>query len=360
MRIIQVIQKPQLRGAEIFACQLGQHLLELGHDVLIISLFPGKADLPFTGQQIHLGSSPRFRFLDWKGFRELSRIVKEFNPDIVQANAGDTLKYAVLSKAIFKWRTPIIFRNASMISRYIRSSFGCMLNRMLLHRVDHVISVSGSCRSDFIETFDFSPKRVDVIPVGVEISEVPVNSVVPGNYVIHVGGFTFEKNHLGLLRIFKKVSMTKDVELWLVGDGPLRPAVEEYAQKLNLTNSVRFLGARKDVARLISEARGLLLPSIIEGLPAVILEAMYHKAPVVAYNVGGIPEIVKSGVSGWLINQGDEPEFAKAVMQILESSNISQVVDVAYHEVLERFDNRKIAARFVDVYKSVIESPEHK
>ncbi|WP_155807129.1 hypothetical protein [Gillisia marina] len=71
MKIIQVVQKPQLRGAEIFACQLSNHLMDLGHEVIIISIFSGDAELPFNGEIIKLNRDISNRFYDvvaWKFF----------------------------------------------------------------------------------------------------------------------------------------------------------------------------------------------------------------------------------------------------------------------------------------------------
>jgi hypothetical protein len=121
MRILYLIQKPQLRGAEIFASQLASHLQSDGHSVVMVCLFSGEAQLPFSGKIIHLNSKAKMRFCDLKAWKKLAQIINEERPDIIQANAGDTLKYTVFSKLLFRWKQPIVFRNASMISLYIHS-----------------------------------------------------------------------------------------------------------------------------------------------------------------------------------------------------------------------------------------------
>ena len=122
MKIIQLIQKPQLRGAEIFACQLSSHLQEMGNEVLVVTIFEGDSELPFSGKIIELNLKPKYRFFDLKGWKEFHRIIKEFKPDVIQANAADTLKFASSSKRIFKWSVPIIFRNANKMGDFINSS----------------------------------------------------------------------------------------------------------------------------------------------------------------------------------------------------------------------------------------------
>ncbi len=106
---------------------------------------------------------------------------------------------------------------------------------------------------------------------------------------------------------------------------------------------------------LIQPAKMLVLPSIIEGLPGVILEAMYCKTPVVAYDVGGISEIVKNGKTGWLVDKDDEDGFVKAVEEVLSCSpeELNQITNQAYQQVVEQYDNKVIAKRFEEVYESI-------
>ena len=108
MKILQLIQRTQTRGAEMFTCQLSNNLVEKGHQVKIVSLFKGKAELPFKGENTYFKCITRNRFLDIPAWRRLSKIIKEFKPDVIQANAGDTLKYAIFSKKVFGWKIPVV------------------------------------------------------------------------------------------------------------------------------------------------------------------------------------------------------------------------------------------------------------
>src|SRR5688500_2950713 len=90
LKILQLILKPQLRGAELFACQLSNHLVDAGHEVVIVALMPGTATLPFKGKLVVLGRSASKRLIDIAGWKQLADLIKEFNPDIIQSNAGDT------------------------------------------------------------------------------------------------------------------------------------------------------------------------------------------------------------------------------------------------------------------------------
>jgi L-malate glycosyltransferase len=359
VKILQLIQKPQLRGAEIFACQLSNHLIGLGNEVKIISIVPGNSALPFVGEVRNLNRPLNKRFIDISGWRMLAKEIAAFAPDVIQANAGDTLKYTVLSKLFFRWKAPIVFRNASMISLYIKSPWVKRWNTFLIKRLAYVVSVSEKSKLDFVSLFPVAQNCIQSIPIGIELQHVSQPNL-EHEYIIHVGGFTFEKNHKQLLHIFKQIkNQHPHMQLWLVGDGPLKAEVENYVKALQLSDSVKFLGYRINVLELIAGAKVLVLPSIIEGLPGVILEAMYCNTPVVAYNVGGISEVVKDRETGFLVKAGDEEGFVKAVQEVLSMSSgeLQQITDNAHELVVREYDNKVIAQRFVEVYNSIVNPP---
>lgn len=356
MKILQLIQKPQNRGAETFASQLANHLIELGHEVKVLAVFNGEAELPFKGEIETMDTSPGKRFFDVSGWKKLANIIYEFNPDIVQANAGDTLKYAVLSRILFKWTAPVVSRNASEVGRYFRSSLQKHLNSFFYKKIDHVISVSEASQNDILNHFPFLKGKTEVIPVGLEEQDnIKLMELEPQDrkHIVHVGGFSFEKNHEGLLRIFKQVLGQKpNVQLHLIGDGPQSQEIKKQAENLNILESLSFYGFLENPLSYIKAADVLVLPSIIEGLPGVLLEAMYCKTPVIAYDVGGISEIV-GNCSGKLINKNNEEKFAEAILESLETPNHNQI-NYAFKMVTQHFMNEQIALKFVNSYQNIV------
>lgn len=364
MRILQIIQKTQLRGAEIFACQLSKELINMGHEVHIVSLFEHQSDLPFNLTFIPLKAIIEKRFWDFQAYSHLNKIIREGNYDIVQSNAGDTLKYTSLSKAIFGWKTPLVYRNANKISDFLNTRMKYYVNRYFFRQVSHVISVSELCRNDFVETFGISNERIDTVQIGIDVknadrlSDELLKIFDNGPVLLHVGSFVPEKNHAGLLSIFIKVLVhLPEAKLVLIGKGRLENEIRKKAEGLGIMDKVYFLGNRTDVQSVMYSSQALLLPSVIEGLPAVILEAQLAKIPVIAYDVGGISEIIQKGETGWLIEKGDEESFAVAVIEGVQGNRIrvERIIEKAHDQVLRDYNNLKIADRFYKIYDRVVE-----
>ena len=364
MRILHLIQKPQLRGAEIFACQLAAHLVRRGHQCKVVSLFPGEAVLPFSVDQPPIATHQRMRWFDLPGWWRLNRLVREFKPDIIQANAADTLKYAVFSRLVFRWNSIVVFRNANLMSSFLDGWLKRVLNKWTLQLADQIISVSDGCSGDLVSKLGVSGTKISTVEIGIELEDQtgsrtlgPVdlgldNSSPEGPLLVSVAGFVPEKNHEGLIRIFNQIRKSfPTARLLLVGVGPLMKKIEEQVSDLGLTGTVIFLGRRTDVLRILGACDALLMPSFIEGLPGAILEAMYTRCVVVANAVGGIPDVVTNNVTGILAKAGDEQDFAEAVFRVIPDADARQkITETAYAMVSTRFDNRIMAGRFEEIY----------
>ncbi len=223
-----------------------------------------------------------------------------------------------------------------------------------------IVSVSKTSADDFAALFPQCRDKITIVPIGIE--EVPAqikqHDAAQNGYgsfplLVHVGGFTYEKNHIRLIAIFQELlRIYPTARLQLVGDGPCEVKWKRSYRKK--TRSVYpVLGARKDVMELIAGADVLLLPSIIEGLPGVILEAFYCRIPVVAYDVGGVGEVLINNDTGHLVRKGDENGFVEAICEVIENRNEEEfLVQNAYQLVTSGYLNKWIAKRFIHVYRN--------
>jgi glycosyltransferase involved in cell wall biosynthesis len=174
------------------------------------------------------------------------------------------------------------------------------------------------------------------------------------------------KNHSGFLRIAKRISQnTPDVEFLLAGDGPLRNELEREAQTLGIGDRVIFLGDRRDIPAVMASLDVAVLTSDSESLSNVILEAMAAGLPVVAYGVGGNPELVSSENAklqrGELIYAGDEAGFAAAVERLLETPSMrAQFGQNARKFAEENFGLENVRSRYEECYRSLLRKKARK
>jgi glycosyltransferase involved in cell wall biosynthesis len=363
MKILQVIQKSQFRGAEIFACQLSVELKKLGHEVDVLFLFGDKDEvLPYPLDFIHLKGSIKNRFWDFKAYKRLNRIIRAGKYDVVQANAADTLKYNAISKFLYRWKAKLVYRNANKMGDFLDSYPKKILNRFFVSQVDGVASVSELCKVDFLAQFPNYKKPIDFLPIGITCkssssykSFEQASLILPKDAMVfvHVGSFVPEKNHQGLVAIFEKyLQHNKKALLLFIGEGKLKKVVEQVVKDKQLEKNILFLGKRSDVLELLPLCYGFLLPSLIEGLPGVILEAMYSKTPVIAYDVGGISEVLTSQ-TGFLIPKNDEVAFVNAMLDLDQCPHTDLVLENAYKMVIEHYNNQVLAKAFLRSYVEV-------
>lgn len=138
---------------------------------------------------------------------------------------------------------------------------------------------------------------------------------------IAVGRMESAKDYPNLLRAFQVVAAKRlDAHLTIVGDGPLRPALESLVHDGNLSERVTFLGIRKDVPDLLAAADAFVLSSAWEGMPNALMEALAVGKPSVATIVGGTPELIREGETGFLVPPGDSKALAQAMVRMMEQS----------------------------------------
>ena len=133
----------------------------------------------------------------------------------------------------------------------------------------------------------------------------------------------------GLVHLLRALRLLRDALpeaplLVLAGDGPERANLEQEADRLGLRESVRFLGVRRDIPDLLRSLDVLVIPSLWEGIPATLLEAMAAGVPTVASNVGGIPEVVTHGRTGLLVPPGDPAALSEAVLRLMQDDGLAR------------------------------------
>lgn len=200
------------------------------------------------------------------------------------------------------------------------------LKRYELDRADAVTAVCGAIATTLVDDYGVSRERVRVVPNGAEIPdearETPLAkawrdrfhaSLIRPLWVV-AGRLETQKGHTVLFDALAEVwKRGLDFTLAVAGDGALRGALEQRAQEVGLAPKIRFLGQLDDVGPLFAAADAVVLPSLWEGLPLTLLEAMVRSRPVIATQVGGVPEVLDHGVNGQMVPPGDAMALADAL-----------------------------------------------
>lgn len=196
--------------------------------------------------------------------------------------------------------------------------------------------------------------KLHVVRCGV--SDNPPRSPSAGTpELLCVGRLSPEKGHLVLLEALGELHREGlDVHCTLVGDGPMRLAIEAAIQRFNLTSVVRLTGSLDPLAvdRLYDAAGAVVLASFSEGVPVVLMEAMSRGLPVVATSVGGIPELVHDGVNGLLVPPGDAAALRDALARLLRDPRFARTLgEKGIERVREEFDLDRAVDRLLKLFE---------
>ena len=156
-----------------------------------------------------------------------------------------------------------------------------------------------------------------------------------------------------LIKVFAEVRKKVPTKLVMVGDGPEKPGAEQLARELGLQRDVLFLGNQDCMEELLPLADAFLLPSSSESFGLVALEAMSAEVPVVASNIGGLPEVVEHGVTGFLHDPRSIDGFVSSILRLFSNERLRRAMGRrARREARERFNVDDMVDRYVRVYDS--------
>ncbi len=222
------------------------------------------------------------------------------------------------------------------------------LKRLTGRLDDKIIAVSSQARQAEIERTGAPPAKVLTVYNGIECDRfvrpeatavairqefnIPLTAPVVGM----IGRLHPVKGHTFLLSALARLRQTyADVHLLIVGDGALRPALISQVAEEGLATAVTFTGTRADMPDILAALDIVVLPSLWEGLPNVVLEAMAAAKPVVATAVGGTPEVVVDGITGLLVPPGDVAALAEALAALLADPARAKTMGAAGRQHVE-------------------------
>lgn len=207
-----------------------------------------------------------------------------------------------------------------------------VIEKIMDHLTDHYIAISRSIKEEGVSRGITTPDKVKIIYNTIDLNRFSVITISEeflracGSFPI-IGTIARLEPQKGIEYLIKSVPLIKrsvpSIKVLVVGDGPLREKLEKMADDLNVSNSIFFLGWRTDIAEILSVMDVFCAPSLWEGFGMVLLEAMAMKKPVVASEIGGIPEVVKNNETGILVPPANFRSFATAVTRLLKDRELA-------------------------------------
>ncbi len=313
---------------------------------------------------IELGRRPG---LDLRLPGALARVARDYELELIHAHQYTPFFYAALAGMRPGSRFKLILTEhgrhyPDLVSRRRR-----WVNRWLLdRRADAVTGCSDFSIDGLARVDGFSGDRIELIPNGVDLAryessgdraELRAELGLPTDRILIacVARFHPVKDHATLLRAFAAVAAEReDVDLLLVGAGPLRGDLERLTSELRIGSRVTFLGIRDDVARLMRAADIFCMTSLSEAASLTILEAMAAGLPVVVTDVGGNPELVRDGVEGRLAPRGNDRAIAMALLDLCENPERAHTMGAAARgRVEESFTLDATVGSYLDLYRRV-------
>jgi glycosyltransferase involved in cell wall biosynthesis len=334
--------------------------------VRLLCLFPGEnragaERLPDWGCLAPGGALPGITV-------KLRREVRRYRPDIILSHGGVPFRYAVLARGVQE-RPLIVYRKIGLSGPWLRSWRlpRLALQRWLQRRADWICCVAEDTRREVTGLFRIPAERVSVIYGGVdeqpfaasparEQARSALGIAAHGAVLMGIGELGWEKHQEAMLRVLAafRGSGTSAV-LLLVGEGPERGRLERLAADLGCAGAVRFLGTRTDVPTLLAASDVVLLTSLTEGLPGVLVEAGMAGVAAVAWDVAGVREVVRDGITGLVPPYRDEQAFAAAVQRVLGDPAAAARMGAAAREFCrERFSMKRCVAEHLQLFRDLL------
>lgn len=368
MRILHLISSSGLFGAERVVLELSKALVKQGHHPVIGVLRNSHNPHTEITDEAKEGSIDNAVFpcrgqFDVKLVSSIREFIRRNRVDLVHCHGYKSNFYGILAS---KNLAPSVATNHNWIKSNWRLKAYCLVDRRLIRRFSRVVAVSDVIKEEMLRV-GVPEEKIRVIYNGVDADRLNATGSSEtlkkelglegtGRIVGTIGGLIEEKGYGYLLRAAKEIiGVEKGVKFLIVGDGPLNGQLRDMARGLGIEDSVIFTGYRKDVPDLLSVMDIYILPSVREGLPMVLLEAMAAGKPVIASRVGAVPKVVIDNESGVLITPSDVGGIKKAVLDLIRDEPRAKRLGLMGNiRLKEKFSSDVMAGEYMSVYGELV------
>lgn len=370
---IGIVCYPTFGGSGVVATELGKALADAGHRVHFITynqpvrLVHFHANISY--HEVAVPDYPLFEFVPYENALT-SKIV-------------DVAKYEMLDILHVHYAIP--HASAAYLAQQILHDQSCHLpiittlhgtditlvgknpsyNPVVTFAINHsngVTAVSQSLKDETLQSFKIR-NHIEVIPNFIDLtrfSKLPKDhfkkAIAPNGekIIVHTSNFRKVKRTEDVIYAFEKIVKKVPSKLLMIGDGPDREKAELLCRNLGVCDDIRYLGKQEMIEEILSVCDLFFMPSETESFGLAALEAMACQVPVISTNTGGLPELNRHGITGFLSNIGDIEDMATHAIALLSNNDLLLKFKRAARAHAETFDIRLIMPRYVNFYEHVL------
>jgi glycosyltransferase involved in cell wall biosynthesis len=380
---MRVIARLNMGGPAIHVANLAAGLEKRGYSTTLVagSLARGEDSMDFLAERLGIDvvSVPELQrevspLHDARSVRHLTTLIRRERPHILHthtAKAGAIARAAALLAG--DARPPIVVHtfHGHVLKGYFgsgRTSFFRQVERSLARSSDVLVAVSPEVRDELVAHGVAPRNKFVVIRLGIPLADRlgdptadldyrRLYGIPPEAFVIGwVGRMTGVKDTGAVLEIVRATRKRGvDAVLCMVGDGPDRERLEQLAHDLGIARASYFVGYQSDVAGYYRLFDAFVLPSVNEGTPVSVIESLASGTPVVANSVGGVPDIVRDGVDGFLVESGDTEGAAERLAQLAADPELrARLGGSGRAHVFERYSVSRLVDDVDRLYRSLL------
>jgi N-acetyl-alpha-D-glucosaminyl L-malate synthase BshA len=380
MYSIGIVCYPTYGGSGVVATELGKGLADRGHQVHFISYRePFRLDAFHPNIFYHEVNVVNYALFEHSPYLlslagKLVDVVKFSDLDLIHAHyAIPHASSAIMARQILERKgryTPIVTTlHGTDVGLIGKDPLMEPLVTFAIDESDGVTAVSAALRQETYDTFD-THKSIDVIPNFVDTSRFQRRkkdhfrkAIAPNDefILVHASNFRRLKRVDNVIRIFDRILQTKPAKLLLLGDGPERQKAEQQCRELGICDHIRFLGKQEAVEEIFSIADLFIMPSESESFGLAALEAMACGVPVISSNVGGLPEVVIDGITGFTRNSDDIEGMAEAAYTLLDEPELlAKFREAGIREATDVYSLEAVIPQYEAHYAAVLEGAKRR
>ncbi len=363
-KILYLTTTSQLSGAEKMLYELVKGVNKKKYEIMVCTIKDDLDDqlldkLRKLGIKTScLGLNKKWKI--WKVFY-LYKLIKKFKPDIIQSFLYfDNILARIFGKLA---KVPIIISGQRNFEPY-RSKMRNFWEKSTINLADLTISNSQAGKEILISREKVTEDKVKVIYNGIDSKEIDnssnkdldINIDKKNNHVLgFIGRLNKQKGLKYLIKALAKLKQ-KNINLIIIGEGPEKDNLKKLSKELEIEDNIYFVGHRNKAWQYLNNFDLFILPSLWEGMPNVVLEAMAKKLPIIATKVGGTPELIKNNKNGFLLEPANVEELIEKINYVLSlnSEEKERIGELARQTVEEKFSIKEMLSKYECLYTNLL------